>query len=67
MSYFAPMEAKTKIPCPECGALFHARRDCFKTWLECPVCHARQSLEKALARGDRALEEFLDNIPCDRL
>ena len=38
--FFAPREARTTLPCPDCGANLNIRRSCHEAYMYCPACQS---------------------------
>lgn len=65
--FWSKRAAKTTLPCDRCQAPLTARRGCREVTLECETCKARFPLEAYSRRMDEALEQFLENVFCDRM
>lgn len=57
----------TTMPCKDCGKPVTAHRYCREVRIECPDCGAAFSLEQYVPQMDQALEDFLENVYCDRM
>ncbi len=64
---FAPREFRTNLRCTSCRAPLRAHRTCLAVVLRCGSCGATFELREFATTLDDLLEEYLANIPCDRL
>lgn len=67
MGLFAPREAKTTVKCPKCGHSLDITRSCREVRLNCPECGASYPLKDFIKQADKAMEDFLENVYCDRI
>ena len=67
MPFFAPRDAETTLPCPECKSNLHIARTCHVVYMQCPHCHKKYDLQQFIARADESMEHFLENVYCDRI
>lgn len=67
MSYFAPREAQTTIPCPNCNKNLEIARSCHEVFMRCQNCRGKWPLKDFIQNADQAMEEFLENVYCDRM
>ncbi|GAB7080416.1 dual CXXC motif small (seleno)protein [Megalodesulfovibrio paquesii] len=67
--YFSrsPRSVQTTIPCERCEQPLSAQRGCQEVTLRCAGCGAQYPLTKYSQRMDEALEQFLENVYCDRM
>lgn len=63
----SPRSVQTTIPCERCQQPLTAQRSCQEVVLRCMACKAQFSLAKYSQRMDEALEQFLENVYCDRM
>ncbi|MCA1945978.1 MAG: hypothetical protein LDL30_11975 [Desulfovibrio sp.] len=63
----SPRSVQTTMPCERCQQPLMARRGCQQVTLHCEGCKASFPLLKYSQRMDEALEEFLENVYCDRM
>ncbi len=63
----APREAQTTLPCRACAAPLKAVRACREVTLRCPKCAKSYSVTDYAAQMDDVLEDFLDNVMCNRI
>ena len=66
MAYFAPRKARTSLPCLECGKPLNIERSCLETYMACPHCNKKFPLMDFIAKADKPMEVFLENVYCDR-
>jgi len=59
--------AEPKRNCPSCGGRLFVHRTWRRIYLRCRSCSARYPLEAMAGEMDDALEEYLANIPVNRL
>ncbi|MBD5646582.1 MAG: hypothetical protein HDQ89_02815 [Desulfovibrio sp.] len=67
MSYFGPRQAQTTLPCPSCGAPLTIERSCREVRMRCPGCGKSFPLKDFIGNADEAMEQFLENVYCDRI
>lgn len=67
MAYFSPRNAETTLPCPECGHRLQISRSCHQVQMSCPACRKDFPLRDFINRADSAMEQFLENVYCDRI
>lgn len=67
MGYFAPREAATTLPCPDCGRDLMIKRSCQEVHRHCPACRKDFPLRDFIAAADAQMENFLENVYCDRI
>lgn len=67
MGYFAPRDRETTLPCPDCGEKLHIARSCHEVFMRCPVCKKEYPVKDFISRADPAMEEFMENVYCDRI
>ena len=67
MSYFAARDAETSLPCPKCQAKLHIARSCHEVFMRCPSCSERFPLKDYIRKADRVIEDFMENVYCDRV
>lgn len=67
MAFFAPRDAETSLPCPGCGTRLHIARSCREVHIYCPACRAHYPIREYISRADAAMEQFLENVYCDRI
>lgn len=67
MSFFAPREAQTTLPCPICQAKMLIVRSCHETAMYCPKCRKQFPLRDFIGQADENMEKFLENLYCDRV
>lgn len=67
MSYFGPRDAATTLPCPACGDKLHIARSCREVVMRCPGCDKQFPLRDFIGKADEAMENFLENVYCDRI
>ncbi len=67
MGYFAPREAITTLPCPACGERLSIIRSCRNVQMHCPGCKLDFPLKDFISQADVAMEDFLENVYCDRI
>lgn len=65
--FSASRECRTETPCPACGAGLIARRGCREVRLHCESCTKIYAPEDVAPVMDEALEDFLENVFCDRM
>ena len=65
--FFAPREARTTLPCPDCGAALDIRRTCHEAYMHCPACKKSFELSPFISRMDDAMENFLEHLYVDRV
>lgn len=64
---FGRQPAQTTLPCHDCGEPITVYRTCLRVHLQCPACKTRFPLESYINDMDEVLEEFLENVYCDRI
>lgn len=65
---FSPVrDAKTTLACGTCGEPLHITRTCHDVYMNCPACSAQFPLQKYIRQADAAMEQFLENVHCDRI
>lgn len=57
----------TTLPCRHCDGRVEARRTCFQVYLQCPNCGASFPVEEYVHSMDEALEDYLENVYCNRI
>lgn len=67
MAYFAPREAQTTLSCPKCGETLEIARTCHEVYMRCKVCQGKWPLQDFIQKADAAMEQFLENVYCDRM
>lgn len=67
MGYFAPRDAETSFACPNCGKNLHINRSCQHVQMLCPACKKEYPLKDYIGKADKAMENFLENVYCDRI
>lgn len=67
MPLFAKREAKTTMPCPQCGEALNIVRSCREAAMRCPHCRRDFPIKDFIAKADAAMEEFLENLYVDRI
>lgn len=67
MGYFAPRDAETSLDCPVCGSKLHISRSCHEVHMRCPHCSNEFPLKDYIGKADQAMENFLENVYCDRI
>lgn len=67
MAYFAPREAQTTLHCPKCGELLEIARTCHEVYMRCKACQGKWPLQEFIQKADAAMEQFLENVYCDRM
>ena len=65
--FFAPREARTTLPCPDCGANLNIRRSCHEAYMYCPACQKPFELSPFIPRMDESMELFLEQLYVDRV
>ena len=65
--FFAPREARTTLPCPDCGAALDIRRTCHEAYMHYPACKKSFELSPFISRMDDAMENFLEHLYVDRV
>jgi hypothetical protein len=58
---------RTNLHCRKCKNLLSAHRTCLAVHLRCTSCGTQYRLEDYGTTLDDLLEEYLGNIPCNRL
>lgn len=67
MGYFAPREAQTTLPCPDCGEKLEIARSCHEVFMRCKQCKKTWPIKEYIHNADEAMEQFLENVYCDRM
>ncbi|MBD5641299.1 MAG: hypothetical protein HDQ91_02625 [Desulfovibrio sp.] len=67
MALFGARDAETTLPCPECGKPLHIGRSCRQVFMTCPACGKEYPLKDFIGKADAAMEQFLENVYCDRI
>ncbi|MCR5814247.1 MAG: hypothetical protein K6G15_07130 [Desulfovibrio sp.] len=67
MFYFAPRDVQTTLPCPQCQTPLHIARSCHEVFMRCPTCQKQFPLKEFIPKADTAMEEFMENVYCDRV
>ncbi len=67
MPRFFRQDAQTSLPCPACGHPLHIARTCHEVLLYCPHCKNELPLRDHIAHADKVMEDFLENVYCDRM
>lgn len=67
MSYFSDRDAETTLKCPECDHKLHIGRNCHEVFMHCPSCKRKYQLKDFIGKADKAMENFLENVYCDRI
>ncbi|MDL2209579.1 hypothetical protein LJC26_02105 [Desulfovibrio sp. OttesenSCG-928-O18] len=62
-----PRNTQTTIPCKHCKTPLVAERSCRCVTLSCPKCRVSFDLSEYKNQMDDALEDFMGQIPCDRI
>lgn len=62
-----PRNAQTTIPCTVCSTPLKAERSCRKVTLFCAKCRTTVDVAEYADKMDDVLEEFLAQVPCDRM
>ena len=66
-SYSPARKAETTLPCRNCKAPLTAQRTCHEAYLACSKCGKVFQIQEYRLEMDKALEEFLEAINCDRI
>ena len=66
-SFSRQRSAQTTIPCKKCESPLLAMRTCHEAYLRCPKCAHQTSIQENIQHMDKALEDFLEAINCDRV
>lgn len=67
MSYFSAREKETTLKCPDCGKNLHIARSCHEVFMRCPACGKKYPLGDFVRQADKAMENFMENVYCDRI
>ena len=67
MAFGAPRQAKTTLPCPQCGQVLEIARTCHEVFMRCPACGKVYPLKDFIAQADEAMEAFLEQTYMDRI
>lgn len=67
MAFFSPRDAETTLRCPNCGKNLHICRSCHEVHMSCPACHKNFPLKDFIGQIDEAMENFMENVYCDRI
>ncbi|MBQ7607444.1 MAG: hypothetical protein IJU76_05690 [Desulfovibrionaceae bacterium] len=67
MSYFTKRDEETTLPCPHCKKPLHIARTCHEVFMHCPECQKRYTLQTFISQADSVMEEFMNNVYCDRV
>lgn len=67
MPYFSGRDAETTLVCPDCGQKLHIGRTCHEVFMHCPACKKKFTLREFIGKADQAMENFLENVYCDRI
>lgn len=67
MVFSASRDAKTTIVCPNCPDKLHIVRTCHEVFMRCPSCGAEFPLQEYIRQADDAMENFLENVYCNRI
>lgn len=67
MAFFAARDVETTLSCPSCAQALHIARSCHEVFLRCPACQAKYPLQQFIHKADAAMENFLENVYCDRI
>ncbi|MBR3663678.1 MAG: hypothetical protein IKN64_03380 [Desulfovibrio sp.] len=67
MFYSAPRDCPTTLLCPHCQTPLHIARSCHEVFMRCPDCEKRFPLKDFISQADAAMEEFMENVYCDRI
>ncbi len=67
MFAFAPRQAQTTLPCPECSGKLQIARTCHEAYMRCPECGRRFPLQRFISQADDAMERFLEGLYVDRV
>ena len=67
MALFAARDVETTIVCPNCNGHLHIARTCHEVYMRCPSCGKHFPLRDFVSRADAAMEQFLENVYCDRI
>lgn len=59
--------AQTTIPCHTCGQHLKVYRSCHVVTLQCEACKKVSPLQEYVSEMDNALENFMENVHCDRV
>lgn len=62
-----PRSIQTSIPCKHCRTPLIAERSCRRVTLSCPQCRVSFDLLDYADQMDEALEDFLGQVPCNRI
>lgn len=62
-----PRKVQTTIPCRHCKTPLMAERSCRKVTLSCHKCRTMVDIDGYIDQMDEILEEFLAQVPCDRI
>lgn len=63
----APRSAQTTIPCARCKRPLMVRRTCHEAYLQCEHCRCNFPVRDYVKDMDKALEDFLEAVNCDRV
>ncbi len=63
----SPRHTETTIKCHECSGILHAERSCHEVYLRCTKCNAVRPVQEYIRDMDDALEQFMENVFCDRV
>ena len=68
MGFFsAARQARTTLPCPDCGQALDIRRTCHEAYMQCSACRKEFPLTPFIPRMDEAMETFLEQLFVDRV
>lgn len=67
MGYFAPREAQTSLPCPQCSEKLEIARSCHEVYMRCGHCRKIWPIKDYIQKADSIMEQFLENVYCDRM
>lgn len=64
---FGKRDFRTNLRCLKCQGPLHGTRGCREVHLRCVSCGAMYDLREFGTTLDDLVEEYLANIPCDRV
>lgn len=67
MEYFAPRETQTTVSCPICEEKLEIARSCHEVYMRCKQCKKTWPIKDFIQKADTAMEQFLENVYCDRM
>ncbi len=60
-------KVQTTVVCKHCGTPLFIERSCREVHMFCPTCGKRFPVAEYIAQADEAMENFLDQVYCDRM